>query len=235
MVAVGGVGEGTKSASLAHFLKRTIEHEIDAMCCTITCVLGPFKGGTSAFTACIRALGAETGLATGWDGYPTWENDELAQICRAAVAEPALALRKTSTEIQNDLNGFLTDLLVDCVGIGHYVIKHPSLCMILSELEAAMPGGHTLQYLSVQRDASVVKQSLAEAGEAGGWEKTACNAAVDTIISTRDTFLASTSNTVVKFEYDTLIAEREKSVAALAEKLGLPGKNYDAAIAAITI
>jgi hypothetical protein len=178
---------------------------------TVICVLGPFRSGTSAVAGALHRLGVPMG--DGWrvrraNQGGTYEDQELARLCRAWFRERAMVERSRPARRRAGLRRWLSTRPA-LTGA-----KHPSLCLCVPQIVRAWPG---VRFVACDRPPEESIASLQKLG----WSPENSASAVSRMIAARDRDLARCGRPVIRIAYHELLADRAAAVARLIDFAGL--------------
>lgn len=191
-------------------------------------VLGPFGGGTSAVAGVLHHLGVHLGTGFGrLDREPpdTWEDVDLAELCRAAFTEPQGTFRVDPDTFDAGLRDWAdAHRRVARAHVRPSGAKHPSLCLAVPRL---LQVWRPIVPVVVRRPVGKVVASLRQ----GGWWTEGQRVATTTkLVEERDRALANVPTVDVDFE--RLRAEPREAIRLLADQLGLVPEPERLAVAA---
>ena len=178
-------------------------------------VLGPWRGGTSLVTGILQQLGAQLGgpFYEAGTGYPTYEDQDLRNVCLRCHGESEHHWRRLTTPQQSvDLLRQWLDLMRrrllldrDASDPSMIAAKHPLLCLLVGELITAWstPSGEAPLLISVRRPAKAVFASWDRPQHQGGapwWPRNDRDFVVRELINHRDAALQNRPHLAVDFE-----------------------------------
>ncbi|MEM9367873.1 MAG: nucleotide disphospho-sugar-binding domain-containing protein [Planctomycetota bacterium] len=205
-------------------------------------VLGSWRGGTSLVAGILRSLGVFIGnrFVEAKTGYPTYEDLALRQACLACFDETTegWGYRGTKEDRINRLRQWLEPAKT-LANVARYVAvggKHPVMCKLIDELEAAWATltGSSPIYVSVERTIEDIFRSWDRPAAADGsawWPRDDRDQAVRDLLTSRDEALSNREHVVVNFE--ELRRDPRAVISELADVCHLPLDEIENAISLV--
>jgi hypothetical protein len=191
-------------------------------------VLGPYRGGTSLVTGILQALGCFAGsnFFEAQTGYCTYEASELRRCCLLCFDENAKCYLGTFEQRVAHLRRWAEWARKESAVnlFTAYVGKHPTMCMLVNELEIAwqFDGDPPPIFVSVRRPVDSILSSWQKAKSLSGhpwWPRRDRENLVNSFITQRDISLANRNSVVVDFQRLRSSPEPEILKLALACRL----------------
>ncbi|KAA1261573.1 hypothetical protein LF1_41230 [Rubripirellula obstinata] len=192
-------------------------------------VLGPYRGGTSLVTGILKELGCFTGNAffDAQSGYCTYEDEWLRCCCLQCFDENTKRYRGTFEQRVANLRCWAEFARSETAAnsFSTYVGKHPTMCMLINELEIAwqFDGEPPPLFVSVERPVEDTIRSWDKAKTPTGhpwWPRPDREAFVNSLIIHRDNSLAKCN--AVNIDFQRLRSDSESEILKLAKACGLP-------------
>lgn len=179
---------------------------------TVIAVLGQFRGGTSCVAGVLHHLGVSMGhtLKRPGKANPTgfYEARQLAQLCRRSFREPDMTEQNTSADRIQALTHWAAGRGGEMIGA-----KHPTLCLMVSDMVAAWP---LVRFVCVDRDPADSSASIRRLG-GWGWPDYAVNQTPQYLRSARDYALRQIDVPILRLAYSDVVADPEATVQQLID------------------